>query len=341
MIPLQPALKAYDWGSASQNCFTKKFANTKKKPPVLAECWFGSHPSGCASMIIGERQNKAVPIPKLDALTKVISVTKPLSIQLHPNKMNAEMLNFQDPSTYDANEKPEMIIALTPFKALCGCLSLHAIKENLSTFSHTLRLHNITKRRLIRRLLTLSAQEVEALYEDVQTCRYKSDVISTIIHLHKFYPDDPAIFAPLWMNIVTLKPLEALVVPPQTLHAYISGEGVEVMACSDNVIRAGLTNKFKDLKTLFHLGHFFQQNPEVIPKSAVYSHPCLEHVASVQVLKNSGHTDVTPHKTLVLIVKGMGIVNGTWCKVGDAFLVSEDHVHVFGILTALCVKCLV
>ena len=43
------------------------------------------------------------------------------------------------------------------------------------------------------------------------------------------------------------QPGEALFVPAGSVHAYISGLGVEVMASSDNVLRAGLTTKHIDV----------------------------------------------------------------------------------------------
>ena len=47
---------------------------------------------------------------------KVLSVAKALSIQAHPDKALAARLHAQDPAHYpDANHKPEMAIALTPF----------------------------------------------------------------------------------------------------------------------------------------------------------------------------------------------------------------------------------
>ena len=37
---------------------------------------------------------------------------------------------------------------------------------------------------------------------------------------------------------------------PNLIHAYLSGDCVECMACSDNVVRAGLTPKLIDVPTL-------------------------------------------------------------------------------------------
>eukprot|EP00923_Selenidium_pygospionis_P004362 GHVN01006997.1.p1 GENE.GHVN01006997.1~~GHVN01006997.1.p1 ORF type:complete len:201 (+),score=4.36 GHVN01006997.1:32-604(+) len=54
-------------------------------------------------------------------LLKCLSVSKALSIQVHPDKPTAEQLHASDPATYtDPNHKPEMAIALTEFEAMCG-----------------------------------------------------------------------------------------------------------------------------------------------------------------------------------------------------------------------------
>ncbi|XP_037487626.1 uncharacterized protein LOC119366066 [Triticum dicoccoides] len=63
----------------------------------------------------------------LPFLFKVLSVAKPLSIQAHPDKGLAELLNAMRSSTYrDANHKPEMAIAITDFRTLFGFASIEA-----------------------------------------------------------------------------------------------------------------------------------------------------------------------------------------------------------------------
>ena len=48
----------------------------------------------------------------------------------------------------------------------------------------------------------------------------------------------------------TQAPGEAIFLPAGEPHAYLKGDCVEAMACSDNVVRAGLTPKFKDVDVL-------------------------------------------------------------------------------------------
>ena len=54
----------------------------------------------------------------------------------------------------------------------------------------------------------------------------------------------------LLLNPVTLQPGEAMFVPAGGVHAYLSGLAVEIMASSDNVLRAGLTPKHVDVPEL-------------------------------------------------------------------------------------------
>ena len=49
---------------------------------------------------------------------------------------------------------------------------------------------------------------------------------------------------------IRLAPGQAIFLPANVPHAYLAGEIIECMAASDNVIRAGLTPKFKDTRVL-------------------------------------------------------------------------------------------
>lgn len=92
----------------------------------------------------------------------------------------------------------------------------------------------------------------------------RADVDNLVLRLNSQYPGgDIGVLAPFLLNHFTLKPGEATFLGPNEPHAYLSGgiiimisfinyylDCVECMACSDNTIRAGLTPKYKDVKTL-------------------------------------------------------------------------------------------
>src|SRR5699024_2751076 len=72
----------------------------------------------------------------------------------------------------------------------------------------------------------------------------------TVVRLAAAHPGDPGAVAALLLNPVTLHPGEVMFIPAGCVHAYLSGLGIEVMANSDNVLRAGLTDKHVDVDEL-------------------------------------------------------------------------------------------
>jgi mannose-6-phosphate isomerase len=82
-------------------------------------------------------------------------------------------------------------------------------------------------------------------------------------------PEDPAVIAPLYLNLITLQIGEAMNIPAGILHAYVRGFGAELMANSDNVLRGGLTAKHVDIDELTAILRFVPFKPEILkPVSA-------------------------------------------------------------------------
>lgn len=71
-----------------------------------------------------------------------------------------------------------------------------------------------------------------------------------VLQLEKQYPADVGVISAFFFNHVKLNPGEALYLGANEPHAYLSGECIECMATSDNVVRAGLTPKLRDVQTL-------------------------------------------------------------------------------------------
>lgn len=212
----------------------------------------------------------------LPFLFKALSVAKALSIQAHPNKKHAEELFATRPDLYkDPNHKPEMVTAwLGPFEALCGfrpvadikfflqeidelaavvgksaCEALvkaesdsgemQALRECFSALMNTSE-ESIASalKQFEQRIPSLSAEKKDALQCDLFT-RIATD-----------FPGDVGCWSVYFMNYVVLQEGESMFLGPNVPHAYIFGDCLECMACSDNVVRAGLTPKFKDIDTL-------------------------------------------------------------------------------------------
>ncbi|WP_067781696.1 mannose-6-phosphate isomerase, class I [Actinomyces vulturis] len=214
---------------------------------------------------------------KLPFLLKVITPGRPLSLQVHPDSARAaQMFKAEDDagidrlaperSYKDANHKPEMVLALTHYEAVAGFRAPRRAGEVLAgldcevaeSMRKTLR-RNPT-RFGIRQVFTEvvsdetkpSPGQIEELVNAVRVRQQAGlspspRVDANVVAMNEAFPGDPGVAASLLLNPVTLQPGEALFVPAGAVHAYISGLGIEVMASSDNVLRAGLTTKHVDV----------------------------------------------------------------------------------------------
>jgi len=213
----------------------------------------------------------------LPYLFKVLSVAKALSIQAHPNKKLAEKLHLERPDIYkDPNHKPEMAIALTEFEALCG---FRPVAEILTFLELIPELAYIVGEEAFKGLksckdkndvsLALKACFSKVIFCDKELIKSKlNDLVCRIekmtnnktqfdsllggllLKVNKQFPSDVGCFVIYFLNYICLKPGEALFLKANIPHAYLAGDCVECMACSDNVVRAGLTPKLIDAETL-------------------------------------------------------------------------------------------
>ncbi|XP_077987833.1 mannose-6-phosphate isomerase-like isoform X2 [Glandiceps talaboti] len=239
--------------------------------------WICRHPD-CLGAKVEERFRGQLPY-----LFKVLSVNKALSIQAHPNKEHAERLHTERGDIYkDPNHKPEMAIALTPFEGMCGfrpieqiinflqdipefktVVGLEAAEELISMFNTTDSKTGETCKTALKKCFTgmmmctdeTVAKQLSSLVERVsEDLEVKKDVSQCngelLIKLHGQFPGDVGCFSIYFLNHLVLQPGEAMFLGPNEPHAYISGNCTECMACSDNVVRAGLTPKYKDVETL-------------------------------------------------------------------------------------------
>ncbi|KAF7484457.1 Hypothetical predicted protein [Marmota monax] len=216
---------------------------------------------------------------KLPFLFKVLSVETALSIQAHPNKELAEKLHLQAPQHYpDANHKPEMAIALTSFQGLCGFRPVEEILTFLKKVPEFQFLIGDAASTQLRQSTSIDAQAVASALRNCFSQLMKSEkkvVVEQLnllvkrvsqqvsagnnmedicgellLQLHQQYPGDIGCLAIYFLNLLTLKPGEAMFLEANVPHAYVKGDCVECMACSDNTVRAGLTPKFIDVPTL-------------------------------------------------------------------------------------------
>mmetsp|Transcript_56385 Transcript_56385/g.64375 ORF Transcript_56385/g.64375 Transcript_56385/m.64375 type:complete len:430 (-) Transcript_56385:118-1407(-) len=224
----------------------------------------------------------------LPFLFKVLSIKKALSIQVHPNKDTAADLHDKLPEVYkDPNHKPEMAIALTPFEALLGFAAADEINANLDYFYEVRELLSLGDTKITEATFTSQLKEIISLLFSLETEVMEESLKSLNTRLHDLkvlnrnedlgnspqgkripyllklfeeFGNDIGIIVSLFMNYVSLQPGQAVVLKENLLHAYLSGEIMECMACSDNVIRAGLTPKLKDAETLVNITDFSPYN---------------------------------------------------------------------------------
>lgn len=214
--------------------------------------------------------------PRLPFLVKLIAPASPVSLQVHPSLEQAQV-GFADEEargvprdaphrTYpDANHKPEMLFALTTCEAVAGFRAPRRAIELLASLevplARTLHADLVADasaegvRTAFTRLLDPEqrpdADQVAAVVDAcaARLAAHRSPSVRTdriVAILAEAYPGDPGAVASLLMNPVTLRAGEALFVPAGGVHSYLSGLAIEVLANSDNVLRAGLTSKYVD-----------------------------------------------------------------------------------------------
>lgn len=299
MEHLAGALRPYPWGS--HTLIAELRGETSPSTTPEAELWFGAHPAGPAHVgeqgldeviaadpvaSLGERVRKQHG-DQLPFLVKLLAAAAPLSIQAHPSqeqaeegfaRENAQGIALNDPSRNykDPNPKPELIVALTEFRALAGFRPV----EDTAAFFAALGSEELDRyasllptdgqgdlRALFTTLISLPQQPRKELIGSVEQAARKLidaqrqpqwmiEAAQVYLELNEKYPGDVGVLAALLLNVVTLAPGEAAFLRAGQLHAYLSGLGVEIMANSDNVLRGGLTTKHVDVAELVRVLDF-------------------------------------------------------------------------------------
>jgi mannose-6-phosphate isomerase len=283
VLPLFGQVQHYAWGSA--DAIYELLGEAPTGEPA-AELWLGTHPvapSDCDDS--GRRRPAAELVGELPFLLKVLAAEKALSLQVHPDRAQARAgfdaeqragvpLTAPERRYRDPNHKPELIVALTPFRALAGirepARTLAVVEAfGVGALSAAFRPLAADPGRgaaaVLRGLLTLPRERGRALAGELtraaatvtaRAAAPSADLVRAgdlVGRLAAAHPGDVGIAAALLLNDVTLKPGEALFQPARLLHAYVHGVGIEIMATSDNVLRGGLTPKHIDVDELLRL----------------------------------------------------------------------------------------
>lgn len=248
--------------------------------------------------ILGEKVAKKFK-NRLPYLFKVLAAAKPLSIQAHPSPGQASEgferenrleipLDAPNRNYKDNNHKPECICALSAFWALNGFRKIsdmiylmdkicpQALKKDYDLFRRQPDSRGLKKffKAVMIMDRTIQKQIIDDAVKNADQLKDINNAYQWMVDLHEEYPSDIGVLSPIILNLICLKPGQAMFLSAGTLHAYLDGVGIELMANSDNVLRGGLTPKHVDVKELLNVLNFEESEINILNRERV--NPC-EH----------------------------------------------------------------
>ena len=285
ILELENDPRPYSWGSKHDLALLEGRAPSGRPE---AEVWFGDH-AGSPSRVVG-KQGPSQPLDQwvashgaaagidgpLPVLVKLLAAASPLSLQVHPTRAQARegyeredaagvAVDAPERNYRDRQHKPEMIVAIRDgFEALAGlrpASETAALLDELGTGPGVERLRSalaeVGEDESLAPVIAwvLSADAAGVVHEVCEALHAQADSLASedlraVARVERAHRSDPGVLIALMMNRVVLERGQALFVPPRTLHSYLGGLGVEIMAPSDNVLRGGLTPKQVDTAEL-------------------------------------------------------------------------------------------
>lgn len=339
MHVLKPAIRDYAWGSPTL------LAHLQGREPSgrpEAEMWLGDHPGAPCAVVLEDGSlagldavtaadparclGPAAAVGRLPYLMKLLAAGAPLSIQAHPTLEQARAgfaaeeaagvpVEALHRNYRDANHKPEMLVALTPFAAMCGFRSPEVSSDSFEALAHALTERAdgdvsdvaVAAARISQMLAVGSLEDAftaildpesvwgtpGAVAQVVDVLRAAEDLaerdpsLATALEVAQHHPDDPGVVVAILLNRVDLAPGQAVHLPAGNVHAYLHGLGVEIMAASDNVLRGGLTAKHVDVAELRRVVDFEalpvpSTEPERVADSVVAFRPPFDEFELLQ-----------------------------------------------------------
>ncbi|MEU2131965.1 mannose-6-phosphate isomerase, class I [Streptomyces sp. NPDC018352] len=390
MDRLSNTVRPYAWGSTTAIPELLGIAPTGEPQ---AEMWMGAHPgapslltrttgTGTATSTATGEAGSQQPLtdviaadperelgratvekfgPRLPFLLKLLAAGAPLSLQVHPDRAQAER-GYEDEErrsvpidaphrTYkDTNHKPELICALTPFAGLCGfrppteaaeviaALGVDALKP----YVDLLGAH--PEEAALREVLTAilgadPAEMAETVHLAAAAAERLGGAHAPYARIAHHFPGDPGVIAAMLLNYVELQPGEALFLGAGVPHAYLDGLGVEIMANSDNVLRCGLTPKHIDIPELLRIVRFEATEPGVLRPEAspsgeeLYETPVDEfRLSRFDLSPGAAPVDLTRDTPQILLCTGGAPKAGEFGLTPGAsvFVPSGEKVEVSG-----------
>ncbi|MFJ3883418.1 mannose-6-phosphate isomerase, class I [Streptomyces sp. NPDC090077] len=364
MDRLTNTIRPYAWGSTTA---IPALLGVEPTGEPQAEMWMGAHPGAPSRLDRGAGETTLAAVidadpegelgaaavakfgPRLPFLLKILAAGAPLSVQVHPDLAQAAA-GFEDEERRgvpidaghrnykDANHKPELICALTPFDGLCGFRPpLEAAQlleglgvDSLKPYADLLRAHpeEAALREVLTAVLTADREEMaRTVAETAAAAERLGGPYEAYAGLVHDYPGDPGVIAAMLLNHVRLQPGEAMFLGAGIPHAYLDGLGVELMANSDNVLRCGLTPKHVDVPELLKVVVFEPSAPGVLRPEGdgeeVYETPIDEFRLSRHVLAPGGAPRPLPDATPQILLCTAGAP-----RVGELALAPGESVFV-------------
>ncbi|HDQ44211.1 MAG TPA: mannose-6-phosphate isomerase, class I [bacterium] len=352
---LENAIRHYAWGTRNRDAFIPRLIGKQAEPDTpYAELWIGAHPAAPSHLVTEEGRiplDRAIASdpesilgesvvrrfgPTLPFLLKVLSAGEPLSIQAHPDKRRARILHARDPAHYpDGNYKPEIAVALDGLTALAGFKPPREMAEALNACPEIAEFAGMEsaavnrdargRKAFFTHLMRRSQSEPDRLIDAVERLKTRilqktrrSETEALFLTLRDRYPDaDAGLFSLFLLNLIHLGPGEGLFLGPGIPHAYIRGNIVECMANSDNVVRAGLTPKFRDAETLVEILDYDTTRPVLFrPDSSereiLYAPPVSEFSLSRRRLEAGEASCIGAVASIRMILVTEGALELSW-----------------------------
>lgn len=289
MERLEPVIFHDAWGSHVSIASLRGQAIPSAQPE--SELWMGAHEAGPSGLAAREGVTLADLVAsdpravlgadnverfgeRLPFLLKVLAPGKAISIQAHPSAEQVEAVRGRqggrpDQTYVDDWAKPELLVAIAPFEAFVG-LRDHA---ETSEFVRRLAVPELSAHlaatkdapdpvhALLAAVLATPAERVGSFVREVVAAAVRVEgtedhfgaAASSIARVAEDHPDDIGLVVLTLMHHRTLQPGEYIDVAAGVLHSYVHGLGIEVLANSDNVVRAGLTAKQVDVDELLRI----------------------------------------------------------------------------------------
>lgn len=289
---LEPVLFTDAWGSHVSIASLQGRAIPSAEPE--SELWMGAHESGpcgitrdgvattLADVIRADPDRELGPEcaadfeGRLPFLLKVLAPGRAISIQSHPTAAQARHVRERDrvashvDATYvDDWAKPEMLVAIAPFRVFVGMRT----PDEVASLAKRLSIPRLTalvqaastqprpSHALLAAILATPASEHAGFARELVAACVRVSAspdgeghhCAAIVRVAEDHPDDIGLAVLLLMYHRLLEPGDYIDVPAGVLHSYVTGLGVEVLANSDNVVRAGLTSKEINIPELLRI----------------------------------------------------------------------------------------